>query len=177
VKRLVVVGNGRAADTFLRQIQHCKRDFAITVFGDGILPRKPAWYQAREIDLRHGVRVTAVDRHARLVKGSDGSRTTYDRLILAIGGSDLSLPGLQAGHGLIVNRSFETSDGYIYAIGGCAEIRDARWAATLEKQARILALHLAAETSGMELAEKKSGHKLFLLSKFTPAGAHKALIA
>ena len=177
MKRLVVVGNGRAADAFFRQIQYYDRDFAITVFGDGILPRKPAWYQAREIDLRDGVRVTAVDRHARLVTGSDGSRTTYDRLILAIGGSDLAVPGLLAGHGLIVNRSFETSDGYIYAIGECAEIRDARWAATLDEQARTLASHLAAEASGMVLAETKSGHNLFLLPKCEVAEPEEALIA
>ena len=177
MNRLVVVGNGRAADAFLRQIQHYKRDFVITVFGDGILPRKPAWYQSREIDLRHGVRVTAVDRHARLVTGSDGSRITYDRLILAIGGSDLRMPGLLSGRGLIVNRSFETSDGYIYAIGDCAEIRDARWAATLDEQARILASNLAAEAIGMELARKKSGHKLFLLPQRAPHVAEQALIA
>jgi NAD(P)H-nitrite reductase large subunit len=177
VNRLVVVGNGRAGDAFLRQIQNYKCDFAITVFGDGIMPRKPAWYEAREIDLRHGVRVTAVDRHARLVTGSDGSRTTYSRLILAIGASDLNVPGLLVDRGLIVNRSFETSDGYIYAIGECAEIRDARWAATLDEQARTLASHLGAEVIGMEYAEKNGGHKLFLLPKCEPAEMDEVLIA
>lgn len=177
MKRLVLVGNGRAASAFLNQIQHDERDFAITVFGDGNLPRKPAWYQAREIDLRHGVRVTAVDRHARLVAGSDGSRTTYDRLILAIGRSDLHLPGLLAGHGLIVNRSFETSDGYIYAIGECAEIRDARWVAALDKQARILASHLAEEAIGMKLARDSSERKLFVLPKCESTVRDEALIA
>ena len=177
MKRLVVVGNGRAADAFLRQIQHDRRDFAITVFGDGNPPREPAWYQDRKIDLRHGVRVTAVDRHARLVAGSDGSRTTYNRLILAIGRGDLRLPGLLTGHGLIVNRSFETSDGYIYAIGECAEIRDARWAATLDKQARILASHLAEEAIGMELAQVKSERQLFVLPKRESMERDEALIA
>jgi NAD(P)H-nitrite reductase large subunit len=177
VKRLVVVGNGRAADAFLRQIQRYKCDFTITVFGDGDLLRKPVFYQSRHIDLRQGVRVTAVDRHARLVTGSDGSRTTYDRLILAIGASDLHLPGLLAGHGLVVNRSFETSDGYIYAIGECAEVRDTHWASTLDKQARILASHLSGEAIGMEWAEEKSGRKLFLLPKSEPDETDEVRIA
>ena len=175
MKRIVVVGNGRAGGAFLRQIQRYKCDFTITVFG-GILQQEPSWYQTSGIDLRHGVRVTAVDRHAQVVTGSDGSRTTYDRLILAIGRSDLTLPGLMTGHGLIVNRSFETSDGYIYAIGGCAEIRDAKWAATLDKQARILAAHLAGEI-GMELVEKNDGPKLVVVPKRGPNKAEKAQIA
>ena len=177
MKRLVVVGNGRAATAFLNQIQHDRRDFAITVFGDGNPPRRPAWYQAREISLRVGVRVIAVDRHARVVTGSDGSRTTYDRLILAIGRSDLRLPGLLVGHALIVNRSFETSDGYIYAIGDCVEIRDARWEATLDKQARILASHLAEEAIGIELAQVKSERKLFVVTKCESVQRNEALIA
>jgi len=177
VKRLVVVGNGRAADAFFRQIQSYKYDFTITVFGDGIPPQEPSWYEAREIDLRQGIRITAVDRHARLVTGSDGSRTTYDRLILAIGGCDLSVPGLLAGHGLVVNRSFETSDGYIYAIGECADIRDARWASTLKKQARILASHLAGEAAGMQLAGGKLGHKLILVPKCKPNETDEVMIA
>jgi NAD(P)H-nitrite reductase large subunit len=147
------------------------------VFGDGILPRKPAWYQVREIDLRHGVRITAIDRHARLARGSDGSRTTYDRLILAIGGSELSLPGLQAHHGVMVNRSLETSDGHIYAIGGCAEIRDARWAATLDKQARILAARLAGESFGVEAAGKIRRLKLLPLPNLASREAERALTA
>jgi NAD(P)H-nitrite reductase large subunit len=177
MNRLVVVGYGRAGDAFLRQIRGYKCDLAITVFGDGTPPQKPAWYQAREIDLRQGVRITAVDRHARLVTGSDGSRTTYSRLILAIGASELRLPGLLAGRGLVVNQFFETSDGYIYAVGACAEIRDARWAATLEKQARILASHLAADAIGMELAEKKGGRTLFLVPRSEPNEADEVRIA
>ena len=59
MRRIVVVGNGRAADAFLRQMHQYKHDFTITVFGDGPLPRERAWYDDREIDLREGVRVLA----------------------------------------------------------------------------------------------------------------------
>lgn len=196
--RLVVVGNGRAADAFLRQMQHYKHDFSITVFGDGPLPRKPTWYRDREIDMHGGVRITAVDRHARVVRGSDGSFTSYERLILAVGGVTnrttpaaslnpaamtptdkpaLAIPGLQTRNGVMVNGSFETSDGYIYAIGDCAEIRDERWAATLDKQARRLAARLAGESDGVEAPRRTSRHKLFLLEKPDSGQKKRALIA
>ena len=158
MRRLIVVGNGRAADAFLRQMRNYKHSLLITVFGDHPLHHKLAWYLDREIDLRHGVRVTAIDRHARVARGSDGSFTTYDRLVLAIGmpsKNGLSVPGLQTRDGVMVNRAMETSDGYIYAIGDCAEVRDERWARELGKQARILAARLASECDGMELADAK----------------------
>jgi assimilatory nitrate reductase electron transfer subunit len=43
------------------------------------------WYATNEVDLRLGVEVTAIDRAARIVTGSDGSRTSYDMLVLATG--------------------------------------------------------------------------------------------
>jgi NAD(P)H-nitrite reductase large subunit len=179
MRRLVVVGNGRAADAFFRQMQHYKHDFVITVFGDGDLPHKSAWYKDREIDLRPGVRVTEIDRHARLAKGNDGSCTTYDRLVLAVGvpeSTGLSIPGLQKRNGVMVNRSMETSDGYIYAIGGCAEVRDERWAAKLDKQARVLWTRLAGESDGVELLDRKA-KKLFLVPKSAADDTERALTA
>jgi len=184
MRQLVIVGNGRAADAFLRQMQHYKHDCAITMFGDGAPPHKPAWYRNRGIELRTGVRINAIDRHARLAKGDDGSCTTYDRLILAIGlpggvASDkgLSLRGVQMRSGIVVNGSMETSDGYIYAIGGCAEVRDERWAAKLDKQARILAARIAGESDGVEMLELNNKPKLFLVSKPDSNETEKVLIA
>jgi NAD(P)H-nitrite reductase large subunit len=178
MRRLVLVGNGRAAEAFLRQIQHYKHDYAITMFGDGILPHKPAWYRDRQIDVRLGVRVTAIDRHARLAKGADGLVVTYDRLILAIGvpgKNGLSIPGLQTRGAIVINRSMETSDGYIYAIGGCAEVRDERWAAKLDDQALTLAARIAGESDGVELQPGRS--KLFLVPKPLSDKTEKVLIA
>jgi NAD(P)H-nitrite reductase large subunit len=129
MRRLVVVGNGKAADVFLQQIRHYKHDFSITVFGGCMPHRRPAWYRNHGIDLRQEVLITAIDRHARVAKGSDGSRTTFDRLILATGSSGLIPPGLEARRGVLVNRSLETSDGHVYAIGDCPENRDATWVA------------------------------------------------
>jgi len=151
MRRLVVVGNGKAADAFLRQVQQYKHDLSITVFSGGAPPRSPAWYRSHRIDLRQDVLITAVDRHARLAKASDGSRTTFDRLILATGSSGLIPPGLEARRGVMVNRSLETSDGHVYAIGDCAETRDASRLPSLEQQARLLARRLVGEAVGLEV--------------------------
>ena len=162
MRRLVVVGNGKAADAFLRQIQHYKHDFSITVFGGGTPHRRPAWYSSHGIDLRKDVLITAIDRHALVAKGSDGSRTTFDRLILATGRSGLIPPGLEARKGVMVNRSLETSDGHVYAIGDCAEKRDPAWVASLDQQAHLLAERLAGESEGVEV--RQTTRKLKLLT-------------
>ena len=145
MRRLVIVGNGNAARAFLRQIQRHRRDFAITVFSAGKPPQPVEWYRERGIDMRAGVTITAIDRHARVAKGSDGSRTSYDRLILAIGRNQLPPAGLAGTSGVIVNRSLETSDGHIYALGDCVEIGAAGISESLDQLARRLAARVAAD--------------------------------
>src|SRR5690606_8518371 len=105
--RLVVVGNGMAGIGCLEQILKYQPDFRITVFGDethvnynrvllssvlagekdadDIVLNSLDWYLKHEIDLRIGVRVTSIDREAKVVVGDDGSRTEYDRLLVATG--------------------------------------------------------------------------------------------
>jgi len=53
------------------------------------------WYADNDIDLRTGVRATSLDRDSRAVVLADGSRLTYDRLLLATGSRPrrLSAPG------------------------------------------------------------------------------------
>lgn len=177
MRRLVVVGNGKAADVFLRQIQYYKHDFAITVFSGGTPHRKPSWYRNHGIDLRQDVPIIAIDRHALVAKGSDGSRSTFDRLILATGGSGLIPPGLEARRGVMVNRSLETSDGHVYAIGDCAEKRDPTWAASLDQQARVLAEHLAGESLGVEMPQPVRRFKLFTSPRMPASGRASALTA
>jgi NAD(P)H-nitrite reductase large subunit len=156
--RLVVVGNGRAAEAFIREIQKYDHDFSITVFSGGAPPRKPAWYQNRGVDLRQGVHIVAIDRHARIVQGDDGSRTTFDRLILATGQSEWRPAGLDVRRGVVVNRCLESSDGHIYAIGDCAEMRDPEWTPSLDAQARILAEQLARQRIGASAPQKRGIH-------------------
>jgi NAD(P)H-nitrite reductase large subunit len=177
MRRLVVVGNGKAADVFLQQIRHYKHDFSITVFGGCMPHRRPAWYRNHGIDLRQEVLITAIDRHARVAQGSDGSRTTFDRLILATGNCGLIPPGLEARRGVLVNRSLETSDGHVYAIGDCAENRDAACVTSLDQQARLLAQRLVGESSGVEVQPPIRKLRLLTSQGVTSSGRARALSA
>jgi NAD(P)H-nitrite reductase large subunit len=181
MRQLVVVGNGHAADAFLRQIQRFRCDFSITVFSgplNGSRPlRESVRYLSRGIDVRAGVSITAIDRHARLALGDDGSRTTFDRLILATGRGQVPRAGLAFRNGVIVNRSLETSDGHIYAIGDCAEMADAGFSASLERLARNLAARLVAEAAGVEVVYRTPKYKLAVARNLRAAATEEALTA
>jgi nitrite reductase (NADH) large subunit len=108
-ERLVVVGNGMAGARAVEEIlERGGADrFAVTMFGDEpygnynrimlshvlsgeedereIFLNGLAWYEENDIALHAGVRVTRVDRHAKLVYAGDGSVTPYDRLVFATG--------------------------------------------------------------------------------------------
>jgi nitrite reductase (NADH) large subunit len=107
MERLVVVGNGMAGMGCLEHILKYDPPFHVTVFGDethvnynrvllsSVLAGEKAddeivlntreWYEKHGIDLRVGVRITDVDPIGRTVTGDDGSRTSYDKLLLATG--------------------------------------------------------------------------------------------
>ncbi|MBM3786405.1 MAG: NAD(P)/FAD-dependent oxidoreductase [Acidobacteria bacterium] len=109
MRELVVIGNGMAGVACVEQILKFQHDFRITIFGDEthvnynrillssvLAGEKSAeeivindidWYVANGITPRLGVRVTRIDREARIVNGSDGSSTPYDKLIIATGSS------------------------------------------------------------------------------------------
>lgn len=113
MEELVVVGNGMAGVACLEQILGHAPKFNITVFGDethanynrillssvlagersadDITINSLEWYQKNNIGLRLGVRVTDVDPVNRVIKGDDGSATSYDKLLLATG-SNAFLP-------------------------------------------------------------------------------------
>ncbi|WP_244818385.1 anthranilate 1,2-dioxygenase system ferredoxin--NAD(+) reductase [Caballeronia sp. Lep1P3] len=50
-----------------------------------IFIRDAAWYDGARIDLRLGLRVEAIDREAKTVRVSDGTRIEYERLLIATG--------------------------------------------------------------------------------------------
>lgn len=107
--RLVVVGNGMAGMGCVEQILKYQPDFHITVFGDethvnynrvllssvlagekdddDIILNSLSWYAKHGIDLHVGIRIVDIDTITREVVGDDGSRTPYDRLLLATGSS------------------------------------------------------------------------------------------
>ncbi len=108
-RRLVVIGNGMAAGRTVEEIleRGGGEQFDITMFGDepygnynrimlshvlsgeedesGIFLNDLAWYRDNGITLRAPVRITGIDRFAKLVDGDDGSCTPYDILVIATG--------------------------------------------------------------------------------------------
>ena len=70
-----------------------------------------SWYAEQRIDLRMGVRATAIDAAAHTVTLSTGESVTYDKLLLATGSSSrrLTIPGTDAG-GVLYLRRLDESD-------------------------------------------------------------------
>ncbi|HKT05539.1 MAG TPA: nitrite reductase large subunit NirB [Rugosimonospora sp.] len=108
-ERLLVVGNGMAGARTVEEIlaRGGGNRFAITMFGEepysnynrillsnvlsgvedesGIFLNSLAWYEENGIELRAGVRVERIDRFAKVVHAGDGTRTRYDKLVVATG--------------------------------------------------------------------------------------------
>jgi len=109
-ERLVVVGNGMAGARFVEELiaRGGRERYEIAVFGDepygnynrillsGVLAgsHKPhdvflnpiPWYQQNGVTLHTASRVTAIDRHRKVVHAGDLA-APYDRLVLATGSS------------------------------------------------------------------------------------------
>ncbi len=107
--RLVVIGNGMAGARAVEEIlaRGGADLFSITMFGDEpygnynrillshvlsgeetddqIFLNSMAWYEENDITLHAGVRVTRIDRFAKVVFSDDGQVTPYDKLIIATG--------------------------------------------------------------------------------------------
>ena len=64
---------------------------------EAIFLNSMAWYDENAITLHAGVRVGRIDRHARTVRATDGSRTPYDALVIATGSSAFvpDIPGMR----------------------------------------------------------------------------------
>ncbi|WP_433618066.1 nitrite reductase large subunit NirB [Dactylosporangium sp. CA-139114] len=120
-QRLVVVGNGMAGARTVEEIlrRGGAQLFDITMFGAepygnynrillsnvlsgaedeaGIFLNDLEWYQEHGIELRTGVRVTRIDRFARVVLAEDGTERAYDKLVIATGSSAHmpAIPGIR----------------------------------------------------------------------------------
>lgn len=105
----MVIGNGMAGARTVEEIlaRDGAQQFAITMFGDepygnynrimlshvlageeeddAIFLNSLSWYDENGITLNAGVRVTRIDRFAKVVFADDGSVTPYDELIIATG--------------------------------------------------------------------------------------------
>ncbi len=76
---------------------------------DQILLRKPDALAELGLDWRLGVRATALDTAAQVVRLDDGTEVAYDGLIIATGAAPRSLPGLPALDGVFVLRTLDDS--------------------------------------------------------------------
>ena len=109
LRRLVVIGNGMAGARTVEEIlaRGGGDTFTITMFGDepygnynrillshvlsgeeddrDIFLNSLPWYEDNGITLHAGVRITRIDRFARVVFADDGTVTPYDELIIATG--------------------------------------------------------------------------------------------
>ncbi len=112
--RLVVIGNGMAGMYTVEEILKIQKDLSITIFGEEphlnynrillsevlagerrfeeITLNTREWYDQNKIDLRLGVRITAIDPLAKTVADSQGQITPYDRLLIAVGGTPFIPP-------------------------------------------------------------------------------------
>jgi nitrite reductase (NADH) large subunit len=113
--KLVLVGNGMAGVRTLEELlKAAPGKYAITVFGDEphpnynrimlspvlageqtveqIVLNSREWYAEHGITLHTGRRIVKIDRVRREVEADDGSRTPYDRLLLATGSKPFILP-------------------------------------------------------------------------------------
>lgn len=114
-KSVVIVGASHAGAQTCVSLRQSGWDGAITVFGDEpalpyhrpplskgflsgeksaqeILIRPEAAYETAEIQMRLGVRITAIDRDAKQVRTDTGETVAYDKLILTTGARVRKLP-------------------------------------------------------------------------------------
>jgi len=153
--RIVVIGNGRAAKLVLEQVLALDPDVAFIVFGPKLAPREANWFKKHRVDLRPGILATEIDRFARRVTGSDGSRTVFHRLILTESSAELArCAKLQVSKGVLVNTYMQTSDGYVYALGDSVECPAGIGLGSLVDQAKVIAQHICASSPRMFVAHE-----------------------
>jgi 3-phenylpropionate/trans-cinnamate dioxygenase ferredoxin reductase subunit len=133
--RIVVVGAGQAGASLAAKLRALGHDGPLTLIGAEPAPpyqrpplskaylkgelarerlylRPESFYAAHGVELLTGLRVAAIDRRARTVLLSDGSRLPYDRLALTTGSAPRRLPAGIGGDldGVLVMRSLADAD-------------------------------------------------------------------
>ncbi|MEM7669607.1 MAG: FAD-dependent oxidoreductase, partial [Pseudomonadota bacterium] len=111
MKKLVIIGAGMAAG---RLIDRIADDWSITLFNaeprgsynrillspvlagekafDDIVTHDADFYAEKAITCRFGERVTEIDAAAKTVRGEDGVRVYYDKLVIATGSTPFMIP-------------------------------------------------------------------------------------
>jgi 3-phenylpropionate/trans-cinnamate dioxygenase ferredoxin reductase component len=154
-----------------------------------VLPE--SWYPEHDVELRIGTAVTSVDARAHEVVASDGSRTAYDKLVLATGASPRrsDLPGADLG-GVLYLRTVEDAerlreafqkDANVVIVGGgwigleaASAARGAGATVTVLEMAEQPLLAVLGPTLGRSFAELHREHGVDLRTGVTVAGIEPA---
>ncbi len=113
-REYVIIGDGIAGATAAEEIRENDPDGKITVITDesellynrvatkdlakgdkarkDLLMHDRDFYRKRDIDLRTNTRATAVDEHQKRVECHDGSRYSFDKVLISSGGTPRRLP-------------------------------------------------------------------------------------
>jgi len=114
MKRVVIVGGGHAGAQTAIGLRHAHFDGTVTLVTDDLelpyerpplskdylagskpferlLLRPPAFWAERDIEIRNGQRVRAIDATAHCIEMAEGARLEYDALVWAAGGRPRSL--------------------------------------------------------------------------------------
>jgi nitrite reductase (NADH) large subunit len=197
-QRLVVIGNGMVGARFVEELvsRGGGDRYDVVMFGDepygnynrillsGILAGSHEvedtfinpleWYEANGVTLHAGVRVTAIDRERKLVRGSTGILEPYDVLVFATGSSPfvpplkgLSHHGTDMKEGLFAFRTLEDCERMIDFVpragraavigGGLLGLEAAR--GLLERGLETHVVHLRSHLMEMQL-DAPAGHML-----------------
>jgi 3-phenylpropionate/trans-cinnamate dioxygenase ferredoxin reductase component len=154
-----------------------------------VLPE--SWYPEHDVELRIGTAVTSVDARAHEVVASDGSRTAYEKLVLATGASPRrsDLPGADLG-GVLYLRTVEDAerlreafqkDANVVIVGGgwigleaASAAREAGATVTVLEMAEQPLLAVLGPTLGRSFAELHREHGVDLRTGVTVAGIEPA---
>jgi NAD(P)H-nitrite reductase large subunit len=112
--KFLVIGDGNAGATAAEKIREEEREADITVLTDeseplynrimlknfmkGTLPKQYTrvhdenWYESRDIDLRLEIAVSDTDTEEKIVETDSGEKFSYEKLLVATGGSPRRLP-------------------------------------------------------------------------------------
>jgi len=113
-QKLVMIGNGMAGIACLEEIFKLPHSFDVTIFSeephvnynrillssvmsgekklDEIYLNPLSWYEEHQIDLKLGVKAEKIDMDQKVIFGSDGSQTSFDKLLFATGSNPFIPP-------------------------------------------------------------------------------------
>lgn len=177
-QELVIVGAGQAAFSTASKLRSLKDNRPITIIGveaqppyqrpplskkyllgemsfDRLLLRPEHWYQDNAVELRLSTWVEDIDRSRKQLLLQDGSRLSYDKLVLATGATPRTLPRDIGGGlaGVFTVRNKTDADLL------CAEMKPGRrlliiGGGYIGLEAAAVARHLGLEVTLIEAAER-----------------------